>query len=270
MDLDWYSEDDLKNATLFNDESIIVSKHKKKEVIEEPPQLKKEIVDFENCFNINIECNNSKNLLNVLQYLSGVSNHLRNLIRGKCVKSFDIAQITFKNEEVVLILNYLKWLRDTCDYVKIFFAPPLRKDNSYDPNSVKPFKTSSYKFCNYSNSCLVHKNKNKTCDKNHFVFDMIINDISKLIDSLGIIGEENLNWVFKNKFLLIDYDTENKKYSIKQIDSAIEIDKSDNIFQIDKNLICKSFDVVSFVLNRMYDEAYTFLNVDNKSILINM
>jgi hypothetical protein len=60
MDLDWYSEDDVKNATLFNDESIIVSKHKKKEVYEEPPQVKKDSINIEDCFKINTICKNSR------------------------------------------------------------------------------------------------------------------------------------------------------------------------------------------------------------------
>ncbi len=99
---------------------------------------------------------------------------------------------------------------------------------------------------------------------------MIINDIGKLIESLHIVELENLNWVFLNKFLFIIYDTETKKYTISRNDSLVEILKPDVEFQIDKNLICKSFDVVSFVLNKMYDESFSFLNLDNKSLLINM
>ncbi len=271
MDLDWCSEDDVKNATLFNDESIIVSKHKKKEILEETPQVKKDSINIEDCFKINTKCKNSRDLLNVLHYLSGVSNHFRNQIRGKCIKTHEnIHPNCFTQEELNSIIKYLSWLKTTCEDIKDFFAPPLRKDNSYDPNSIKPFKTSSYKFCNYENSCLVHKNKNKNCEKNHFVFDMIINDIGKLIESLHVVQLENLNWVFLNKFLFVIYDTETRNYTMSRNDSLVEILKPDVEFQIDKNLICKSFDVVSFVLNKMYDESFSFLNLDNKSLLINI
>lgn len=272
MDLDWYSEEEVKNAQLFNDESIIVSKiTEKKETDDDLPQTKKDSIEIENCFKIITECKNSKQLLIVLQYLSGVANHLRNLIRSKCIKTNENACThSFSKEELDSILKYLNWLKNTSDNLKILFIAPLRKDNSFDPHSIKPFKTSSYKFCNYSDLCLVHKNKNKNCDKNHFVFEMIINDITKLIESLNILGLDNLNWVFLNKYLLTEFDNETKKYSVVQADTQVSIVDQESQFQVDKNLICKSFDVISFVLNKMYDEATSFLNSNNKSLLINL
>jgi hypothetical protein len=270
MDLDWCNDAELKTTTPFNDESIIVSKYKiVEEKKEQPVEKKKDNINVDDCFNIKTECTNGDELLNVLYYLSGVSNHLRNLIRSRCIKSIE-APNPITEEEFNKIINFLTWLKNSSTSIKDHFSPPLRKDNSYDPNSIKPFKTSSYKFCNYNESCLVHKNKNKICDKNHFVFEMIINDITKLINSINIIGIDNLNWILSNKLIYIDYDEDTKKYSIQKITSLNNIEHPEHQFHIDKNLICKSFDVVSFVLNKMYDEANSFLSTNIQSLQINI
>ena len=178
--------------------------------------------------------------------------------------------IEITQEEYILINKYLVWLHTSCNSIKSYFSVPLRRDNSYDPNTIKLFKTSSYKFCNFKESCSIHKNKNK-CDKNHFVFDMIINDISKLIDSVRIIGIENMNWVMSNKMIKITYFIDEKNYQIEKINNInIPHDFDENQFIIDKTLIFKSFDVISYVLNKMYDEAYCFINYDIETFLINL
>ena len=84
MDLDWCNDAELKTTTPFNDESIIVSKYKiVEEKKEQPVEKKKDNINVDDCFNIKTECTNGDELLNVLYYLSGVSNHLRNLISLK-------------------------------------------------------------------------------------------------------------------------------------------------------------------------------------------
>ena len=91
---------------------------------------------------------------------------------------------------------------------------------------------------------------------------MIINDINKLIDSVNLVGENNFNWILNNKTILINYSEDTKEFiitkNIKEINKQIEI--TDDQFIVDKTLIFKSFDVISYVLNKMYEEAYTFIN----------
>lgn len=267
MDFDWCTEEDLKNTIVFNDESIIISKFSKKvDNKEETVVFKKDSINPEECFNQKMTCENHDDILNIMHYLSGVSNYLRNFIRGKGTKQNDINNIILTEDEYKMILNYLYWLKNGSEKVKKFFAQPVRKDNSHDPNSIKPFKTSSYKFCNFNESCTIHKNKNKNCDKNHFVFDMIINDITKLIGSIELIGLENLNWTLLNNCLFFNYDNDIKTFKISKIINNIE--NPDKQFIVDKNLISKSFDVVSFVLNKMYDESKYFLNYKIQSLQI--
>jgi hypothetical protein len=268
MDFDWCTDEDLKNTTIFNDESIIISKFTKKvENKEEIVVVKKDSINPNDCFNLKMTIENHDDLLNIMHYLSGVSNYLRNQIRGKGTKQTENSSVLITVEEFEMILKYLYWLKTSSEKVKDFFAQPIRKDNSHDPNSIKPFKTSSYKFCNYNETCSVHKNKNKNCDKNHFVFDMIINDITKLIGSIELIGLEHLNWTLINNSLFFNYDDDIKTFIIsKNINNNIEF--PDRQFIVDKNLISKSFDVVSFVLNKMYEESKYFLNYKIQSLQI--
>ncbi len=267
MDLDWCTDEDLKNTTIFNDESIIISKFTKKvENKEETVVVKKDNINPDDCFNQKITIENHDDLLNIMHYLSGVSNYLRNLIRGKGSKQIESSSVLISNEEFEMILKYLYWLKSSSEKVKEFFAQPIRKDNSHDPNSIKPFKTSSYKFCNYNETCSVHKNKTKNCDKNHFVFDMIINDITKLKESLLIIGLDNLNYILSGKNIKVIYNSEQQNYIIDT--DNLDLTDIDTEFIIDKSLIFKSFDVSSYVLNKMFDEANCFLSFGLPSLQI--
>jgi len=268
MDLDWISDEDIVDCSKFNEESIIIKNKKNNTKILVEDTINTPEINAENCFNLNLEIFESKDLLNILNYLSIVSNNLRTLIRSKSVK---INNINFIQEsEFDLIVKYLNWLKNTCSSIKKYFALPLRKDNSFDPNNYKLFKTSSYKFCNFKESCSIHKNKNKSCDKNHFVFDMIINDIDKLVISINLLNIENFNWLLKNKFIIINYNKETKNYSFVKIENNENLEILDNEFIIDKTLVFKSFDVISFVLNKMYEESNSFLNYNIKSLLINI
>jgi len=186
MELDWCSEEDFINTSKFNENSIISNEKKKNTNTDENTQNKTD-TDIKNCFGINLEIENKKKLLMIMNYLSAISDFLRKFIRNKFSKFSNSTEIT--NDDFLLINNYINWLKIACIAVKDFFAIPLRRDNSYDPNTIKLFKTSSYKFCSFKESCSIHKNKQSKCDKNHFVFDMIINDISKLIESI--------NWIRK-------------------------------------------------------------------------
>lgn len=270
MELDWCTDEKLNETENFN-EKIVINKEKK--IIEtnneqENKEKKPDDLIIDKCFDINLDIKTGKDLLLVLNYLSLVSNHLRTSIRNKLSRFNIFTEIT--ENEYESIINYLTWIYNTCDYVKKFFITSMKRDNSFDPTTIKLFKTSSYKFCNFKESCSIHKNKNK-CDKNHFVFEMIINDIGKLIDSIKIIQSDNINWVLANKIIKITYFSNEKKYTIDKITNTNIIENlEENQFIIDKTLIFKSFDVISYVLTKMYDEAFCFLNYDTDSFLINL
>ena len=266
MELDWCSDENLSSFEKFNENSII-NKSKKKNCESFGDEKINNNMNLEGCFSLNLDKVDNKNILLIINYLSFVSNHLRTLIRNKSSKYSEIKHLDIS--EYNLIIDYLKWLIDASNKIKKHFALPVRRDNSYDPLNVKLFKTSSYKFCNFKESCSIHKNKSSKCDKNHFVFDMIINDMSKLKESIEIIGFDNINWTLDNKFIVVTYNPENKNYvleNVHNITNNFELNESQ--FIIDKTLIFKSFDVISYVLNKMYEESLYFLNNDINTFLI--
>lgn len=272
MDLDWCSEDNLNQTQLFNDSSVIKSKINEKNSIKpkvhhtQTYNKNKKELDVNECFNLDLETTDRIKILEILNYLSFVSNNLRTIIRNKNLMSgFDKGN--FDN-----LMKYLYWLRDSCDKMKNYFISSKKRE-SLD-NSFKPFKTSSYKFCNYSNSCSIHKNKNKVCDKNHFVFDMVLIDILKLIESLEILtnyGLKYLNDIFSDKLIKITVgENSSCTFETFDINENIEFVETPNVFYINKNVVFKCFDVISFVLNKMYDESISFLNYDIESYQINL
>lgn len=270
MELDWCSEEDVKNTQLFNDNSVISSKTKKiNDNVSDDTDTIKDNVDITKCFDINIESKNSEELLTILNYLSSVSNHLRTIIRSKGSKSYEQKIEYIRQEEFDSVIKYQQWLVKASTNIKHFFSSPHRKDNSFDPGSIKPFKTSSYKFCNFKESCSIHRNKNRTCDKNHFVFDMIINDITKLSESLVIIGIDNLNFILENKNIKMTWNATDNTYQIDK-NQNIQVTNPEIEFIVDKTLIFKSFDVSSYVLNKMYEESLCFLKFNINSFQINI
>ena len=272
MEVNWCLEKDLTDVFKFNENSII-NDNRKNDVCNtlDFDDNSKNDLDINNCFSLNLNVTDKKSLLIILNYLSFTSNYLRILIKNKSNKFKEIKEIT--KEEFILIIKCLDWLNLASTSIKNFFAIPIRRDNSYDPCNTKLFKTSSYKFCNFKEICSIHKNKQSRCDKNHFVFDMIINDIFKLKESIDIIGFDNLNWILSNNIISIKYNTNEKKYCIDKVNVT---DKNYSLLQncdefqfiIDKSFIFKSFDVISYVLNKMYEEAQYFLNSNNNSLLI--
>ena len=266
MDLDWCYNNNLTTETNFN-ENLIINKEKKQIIESDINQVViNDKTNIDDCFRLDLNVSNSKELLPILNYLLTVSNYLRSFIRNKGLKNTNYINIT--NDEFLSIQNYLNWLLVSCSAIKKFFSTPLRKDNSFDPSGIKLFKTSSYKFCNFKESCSIHRNKSK-CDKNHFVFNMIINDISKLIESINIIGIDNINWILSCKNIKAIFFENEKKYIFEKIlDDDIPLKLDDSQFIIDKTIIFKSFDVISFVINKMYSEAFYFLYSDIETNLI--
>ena len=271
MELDWCSDKNLYCCFKKFNEISIINKDKKKNDIDILNDNNKNL-KLDDCFSLNLDLNNDnideKNIIMIINYLSFISNHLRTSMRNKSSKYGEIKEI--KMVEYKQIIEYINWLILASNSVKKYFAFPIRRDNSYDPLNIKLFKTSSYKFCNFKESCSIHKNKQSKCEKNHFVFDMIINDMSKLKESLEIIGFDNINWLLNNKFIIGTFNPETKEYTMENINSYNGAEFDEYKFIIDKTLIFKSFDVISYVLNKMYDESFYFLNNNIKSVLINM
>jgi hypothetical protein len=274
MDLDWCTENIINESQPFNENSVIKQKTSDKSSNKQNNyqqnscfhnKYKRELEASE-CFNLNLDTEDKLKILEILNYLSFVSNNLRTIIRNKnLISGFD--NDTFDN-----LMKYLIWLRTACDKVKQKFVCSKRRDSGID-STFKPFKTSSYKFCNYKNACSIHKNKNKTCDKNHFVFDMVLIDICKLIESLEFISKidlDYLNWIFSDKCIKVTVN-DDSSCIVEQVDAIVNINiEITNIHYIDKNVIFKCFDVISYVLNKMYEESSTFLSYDIDSYQINL
>ena len=276
MDLDWDIGFRNKNTTteLFN-ESVIAYEKKSIKDIDTNEVIKDSIneknMTLEMCSNLDINVKKPQELLFILCYLSFVSNKLRGLLRNKntVINNEDLIDIKDKLNYDNL-MKYLNWLYSTTSKIKKFFICKNKKDTSLDIDyNVHKllFKTSSYKFCNYKDSCKIHKNKNKICDKNHFVFDILLMDLQKLIESIELISKDdtnNLFWIIEDNIII--YDKVNNIIEKHKFFNANNL--NENQMYIDKNLIFKCFDVISFIFNKMHDEAYLFLNYNINSELI--
>ena len=268
MELDWCSDVNLSSFEKFNENSIIDKEKKKNDNILSNINNSNNELILDNCFSLNLDITDKKNILTIINYLSLISNYLRNTMRNKSLKYGDVKEI--KIDESEQIIKYIDWLILASNSVKKYFATPVRRDNSYDPTNIKLFKTSSYKFCNFKESCSIHKNKQSKCEKNHFVFDMIINDIIKLKESINIIGFDNINWLLNNKLIICTFEPEKKEYLMNNINIYNGEELNENQFIIDKTLIFKSFDVISYVLNKMYEETLYFVNNNIQTLLIDI
>lgn len=275
MELDWCSDENLSNFEKFNENSVINKDKKKNDINVLSDANSLDNLKLNDCFSLNLQNTDKKNILSIIDHLSFISNNLRTSIRNKSSKFGNIKEL--EETEYNDIIRYINWLIDAIESIKKFFAVPVRRDNSYDPSNIKLFKTSSYKFCNFKESCTIHKNKQSKCEKNHFVFDMIVNDIIRLKESIEIIGLNNINWLLNNKLIIGTYDPDTKNYSMENINgyndhatnTELNFNELDEYqFIIDKTLIFKSFDVISYVLNKMYDESFYFLNNNTQTLLI--
>lgn len=270
--IDWCSDNSFDNETLFNSESII---KKKVETIGDLQKKNKNEnnnnneIKIEKCLELNLNIKKRDEILVIMNYMSFISNKLRGFIRQKNPFINNTDNITYNQ-----MIQYLTWIYNACDKIKVNFVLKNRKELPNDIDNIKVFKTSSYKFCNFKDSCIIHKNKLKICDKNHFVFDMVLGDIKVLIDSLIMIESKdnnmynNLLWILNDNIIIY-----NKKIiEIKKFDSFNNKNIYDNLnddeVYIDKNIIFKCFDVISYVLNKMYEEAYLFINFNIHSELI--
>jgi hypothetical protein len=278
--IEWCSEYSYENETIFNSESVI---KKKIETISDIQKKNKNEstnndIKIEKCLELDLNISKREELLLIMNYMSFVSNKLRGFIRQKNPFTNNVDyNITYDQ-----LLEYLNWTFIACEKIKIYFILKNRKELPTDIDNLKIFKTSSYKFCNFKDSCIIHKNKSKICDKNHFVFDMVLGDLKVLIESLKIIESKeiitkeassnnikynNLLWILNDNIIIFNKKTlELKKldyFNPKNLDENLEI-------YIDKNIVFKCFDVISYVLNKMYEEAYLFIhfNIHSELILI--
>lgn len=273
MDLDWCSNDDT-GGILFND-SVITNIKDSTFKNTKPSENKLAELTLEGFLNMNVEISTAQDLLYVFNYLTFVSNKLRNIIRNRCSLNLSKIRVVkeLPNEKIVYtdLIQYLNKLHTATNNIKKYFNSKYKKEFIFEniKNSGKLFKTSSYKFCTFKDSCKIHKNKNKVCDKNHFVFDMLLLDLSNLIESIEIISANDNN----NFFYLVDdcvlvYNITDS--TVEKHSSLNEKNINENLVYIDKNTVHKCFDVISYVFNRMYEEAYLFLNYNIFSELINM
>lgn len=273
MDLDWCSNDDT-GGILFND-SVITNIKDSTFKNTKSSENKLAELTLEGFLNMNVEISTAQDLLYVFNYLTFVSNKLRNIIRNRCSLNLSKIRVVkeLPNEKIVYtdLIQYLNKLHTATNSIKKYFNSKYKKEFIFEniKNSGKLFKTSSYKFCTFKDSCKIHKNKNKVCDKNHFVFDMLLLDLSNLIESIEIISANDNN----NFFYLVDdcvlvYNITDS--TVEKHSSLNEKNINENLVYIDKNTVHKCFDVISYVFNRMYEEAYLFLNYNIFSELINM
>jgi len=269
--IDWCSDNSFDNETLFNSESIIKKKVETIGDIQKKNKTDTNIkeIKIEKCLELNLNVKKREEILVIMNYMSFISNKLRGFVRQKNPFINNSDNITYNQ-----LIQYLTWIYNACDKIKVNFVLKNRKELLNDTDNIKVFKTSSYKFCNFKDSCIIHKNKLKICDKNHFVFDMVLGDIKVLIDSLKLIESKdnnlynNLLWMLNDNIIIYNKKTtEIKKfdsYSHKNIYDNLEDDE----IYIDKNIVFKCFDVISYVLNKMYEEAYLFINFNIHSELI--
>ena len=269
--IDWCSDNSFDNEMLFNSESII---KKKVETIGDIQKKNKNEsnsneIKIEKCLELNLNVKKREELLVIMNYMSFISNKLRGIVRQKNPFINNTDNINYNQ-----LIQYLTWIYNASEKIKVNFVLKNRKELPNDLDNIKVFKTSSYKFCNFKDSCIIHKNKLKICDKNHFVFDMVLGDIKVLLDSLKMIESKdnylynNLLWILNDNIIIYN----KKTLEIKKIDNYSNRNIYDNLEEdevfIDKNIIFKCFDVISYVLNKMYEEAYLFINFNIHSELI--
>ena len=269
--IDWCSDNSFDNEMLFNSESII---KKKVETIGDIQKKNKNEsnsneIKIEKCLELNLNVKKREELLVIMNYMSFISNKLRGIVRQKNPFINNTDNINYNQ-----LIQYLTWIYNASEKIKVNFVLKNRKELPNDLDNIKVFKTSSYKFCNFKDSCIIHKNKLKICDKNHFVFDMVLGDIKVLLDSIQMIESKdnylynNLLWILNDNIIIYN----KKTLEIKKIDNYSNRNIYDNLEEdevfIDKNIIFKCFDVISYVLNKMYEEAYLFINFNIHSELI--
>jgi hypothetical protein len=272
MDLDWCSNDDT-GGILFNDS--VITNIKDSGLKNKPSENKMAELTLEGFLNINVEVSTPQDLLYVFNYLTFVSNKLRNIVRNRCSLNLSKIKVVkeLPNDKILYtdLIKYLNKIYDATNSIKKYFNSKYKKEFVFEniKSTGKLFKTSSYKFCTFKDSCKIHKNKNKVCDKNHFVFDMLLLDLSNLIESIEIISVNDNNNFFHvvDDYVLLYNITNN---TVEKHGSYNEKDTNENLVFIDKNTVYKCFDVISYVFNRMYEEAYLFLNYNIFSELINM
>ena len=270
----------IKHTKLKNNTKIIESE-KVVEIVEE------KIFSLEMVHNFNeTNIENEDQLIELVYILKELSNYLKDNIRNKGLKITD--NNIYNEEEFNMIINNLIRMEQLCKVAMTYFLSS-GKNQSYQNINIIPFKTSSYKPCSQKNLCFIHKQdvSKRRCDKNHFVFETVTNDINYLIKSLEIIGLDNLNWIINDQLVsmssienteattLSDYTFVTEKIRKNENEDEKEDEKegeksNENIFVVNKKLITKSFSVISYVLKSMYDEASHFLGKNStKSFLIN-
>lgn len=207
----------------------------------------KPITNINDCFLLtNIKTNNDVGM--ALQYLFQISNFLRNSVRE------DNSKFDFDKN-----IKYLDWILQTCSTLKNIFISNKLNDFTEKLPVSKLFKTSSYNFCPSKETCSVHNDtqnsrygKVRKCNKHHFVFNYIVVDIENLIKSLRMVGKDSIDFLFEGGTLQAENGL------ISEVD-YVNYKQNELHNLINKNTICKCFDVISFVINKMSHEINCFL-----------
>lgn len=303
MNIEWCSDTENSNATCFNTVSFIVET-KQKAMCQDPDvnpmvpsnpvpiqipnstqtHLKPnnaiisnntfDVINMSNIINMidmndisDITTMDKRKLLTITSQMSSASNYLRTLIREKATDNIELTIGEYAN-----VQKYLQWIYNVVTGISKYFL----MENSHN-HETKLFKTSSYKFCNSKNTCQAHFKSNYTCPKHHFPIQIMIKDMNNLLQSLDVIGIDGLNWLLTNKHLHVE--KHDNKYTFNKIicDTNTLIENTNDNYVLGSNNVIKSFDVVSFVLKKMYDELVliytprTNANIENiKSCLIDL
>ena len=244
------SVDNTQSYKQIPTKQIVDNKRESKPLVMENPFKEPIILNVCDCHLLE-SIKTNEDIVIHLNYLEQLSNSMRNTVRELGSK--------FQFDETI---KNLKWIYKTCDALQNMFIS--NKTNDYtDKQYSKIFKTSSYNFCNLKESCQIHLNKTKKCNKHHFVFNYILIDIQNLIHSLSVLDQDTINFIFNGG-------------SIKYIGGEItrfelsNEDKIDNYNYINKNTICKCFDVISYVIKKMSGEINYFITYKTKSCYVKL
>jgi len=208
--MEWYSN--YFNNEYFNNikisENILSIKLKEKESIES------KISNIEDNFDEKI--NNLKNNTKDLDYLNEQNSLVLLDIELDSIKLLSQYILKNKNVDYLFFKNSINYLLSISEILrKRIKQKEFKFENNFDG-----IKRSSYKFCKFKDSCKYHyATKEKICYQDHFVHNMVSNDLKQL---LNYIGKKN----------------------------------NDNIIIHDKDIL-KSINTLSFVISHMENELRT-------------
>jgi len=187
--------------------------------------------------------------ITLLEYQTYLSSHIKKYVKNH----IDDCLNNEKNEELDFELHYPKfeWLASASKHLSNKLELVINNDiKSYQKsfnNDIIP--RSSYKFCEYNYECQFNKNNNlKGCFAQHYVHNIVYNDIIIIIDYLKYVKKNNkkinYNELFKcittvsyvlkhmyeellNSYTLSDINNNDGNYDLEKI-NMLHIERSQN------------------------------------------